>query len=60
MSSMRLSNTIARLTRTGPRIDLVRACASEAARRDSAEVEQSAETKQLVKELCRAKAKRPT
>lgn len=57
---MRLSPFLARMTRTGPKIDLVRACASEAARRDATEIEQSAETKQLVLELCRAKAKRPT
>lgn len=56
---MHTSTTLLRLSNPGPRIDLVRACAAEAARRDATEVEQSAESKQLIRELQRAKALRP-
>jgi len=57
---MRLSPFLARLASPGPKIDLVRACANEAARRDASEIEQSAESKQLIRELQRAKALQPT
>ena len=56
---MRLSPFLARFARPGPKIDLVRACAAEAARRDATEIEQSAESKQLIRELQRAKALQP-
>ncbi len=57
---MQLSRTLARFARPGPKVDLVRAVANEIERRDATEPEQSAEVKQLVRELCRAKALQPT
>ena len=56
---MQLARTIARIASPGPKINLVRACAAEAARRDATEIEQSAESKQLIRELQRAKALQP-